>query len=265
MHNREQVLKEAVDNILEAPIMSVADVVSAGGAVSVGRFSNALPYWRGQPRLGLPLVPKGWRPPNDLRRQRNMAIRFCNEGRPRHPHSPRSDDYRGWLFLAQHYGLPTCLLDWTMSPLIATYFAVEKHEEEPGELIALHPSGLNKLQEGTFNEFPADAQRLTPLFAQVYDARSSPVQKTLAVMPEQADTRMMVQRSRFTIHGCEAPIESIDGIGPYLIRLVVPPEGKRRIKVELQSLDIRSSVLFPDLEHLAEDLAAGAYSAVDPA
>jgi hypothetical protein len=56
--------------------------------------------------------------------------------------APSEDDLAGWLSLMQHYRLPTRLLDWSFSPLIAAYFSVNDRFVEPVDacIWALAPS-----------------------------------------------------------------------------------------------------------------------------
>ncbi len=65
-----------------------------------------------------------------------------------------SDSYLELAAIAQHYGFPTFLLDWTLDPLCALYFAVRSSLESLA-------NGDEKydLRNGSFSIFALDASR----------------------------------------------------------------------------------------------------------
>ena len=172
------------------------------------------------------------------------------------------DDFESWgpisqRIVAQHYGLPTRLLDWTKNPLIALFFAIQAC---PGERDA-----------AVYTVSNVGGPNLTKYSAidQPGSGRFSYLGPFVRVKPPLLDRRIVTQSSRFTLcsfggasdHFLPLDMRDLGDIDPetgansgvsIFKKIVVSAKVQRALLFQLNSMGIDQSSLFPDLSGLAE-------------
>ncbi|WFU76574.1 FRG domain-containing protein [Bradyrhizobium sp. CB2312] len=185
-----------------------------------------------------------------------LIDRFFREGLPYLP--PISRSYSNDRALAQHFGAPTRLLDWSEDPLVATFFAVEQWETTTDAAVFMI------IPEARFR--PEDVKDFKAL-------------QSIAFRPPAIDRRIPAQRSMFTFHPHEpkdqpfVPLEQRPNIGinvsnPHgaggsaraFAKIVIPQPLKEQLFLRLSRIGIDRRNLFPGLDGVGADTAARALS-----
>jgi hypothetical protein len=137
------------------------------------------------------------------------------------------------LAVAQHYGLPTRLLDWTENILVAAYFACNKHHSIDGVIHLLLCT--NNLTKKSISPFEID--------------------KITRYRPRHIAKRISAQRGLFTIHPEPNTPLSVCESGTLKVRkVIIPAKNKNKILWNLSRFDVNKRSLFPDLGGLADHI-----------
>jgi hypothetical protein len=238
------------------PITERVQTLSDFFSVVATTLKGDTKYWfRGHSNVSWRLVPSALRYSERAERERalDLLTEFKRVAEIKQTRPPRDDDDLGWHQVAQHYGLPTRLLDWTESPLIALYFACEGDQAD-GLVFLLNPVDLNRLSYRHTARI-LDARNDTQIIRK-YFALGGAVNKrglrTVAVNPIWNSERLMLQKGVFTLHGSREL--ELPGTTPSLAAVPIAREIKPLLRSELESVGIDELTIFPELEHACSHL-----------
>jgi hypothetical protein len=211
-------------------------------------------WWRGHGSAAWELLPRVYRPPRRADAEQQLALHFQGGALTRRAACPPADDHPNWLFLMQHYGLPTRLLDWTEAVLTGLFFAVDEEQDaQAGALWALNADALGNDQVGRPGIILPRSPNVRGLFDAAFDRRIAPTDKIIPVGTPQVDIRMMMQVSAFTVHDSRTPLNQLPNSGAFVRKYEIPGAAKPHIREQLALMAIRRANLFPDLDNLAKE------------
>jgi FRG domain len=233
-------------------------------------FDGIFPVWRGHACCDWPLRPEVFRLINGKCYNEISLIRaFMAHAESRYVKCPSPDDRIAWLLLARHYGLPTRLLDWTNSPLVALYFATleDSYEGEDGCLWTILPGKANEKSIIDNRLVSPYEKLLDPILDIVFHpgGRSGQAEKdalqeksrgkVLFLGTREVDWRVSVQQASFSIHGDDQDLAELK-LTSLQRRFIIPKDAKQGLRQALRAVGIIKMTLFPDLGALAENLKA---------
>lgn len=181
-------------------------------------------------------------------------------------HVPQSK--LAWLSVMQHYGMPTRLIDFTASPYIALYFALESYAPQTNKDLAIYAIDYTAIMDSSFQLIRSRDSKFTEsrtsmhgkqdeIFENVVDRYSYDI--AWITEPDQLNARIDRQCGTFLIAGnLESTIESIVNSEQYnqcqIKKIRIPGRLYENIYVALRKMNINSKVIYGDLAGLARSI-----------
>lgn len=163
-----------------------------------------------------------------------------------------------WMFMAQHFGVPTRLLDWSENPFIALYFALSTVKTGNTACVwLLDPLKWTKkaLNNENLPRIPDPADNATVRFIESLTDDLAPRTDPIAIYSNHTNPRIVAQRGNFTLFGRGlTAMENIGYAKECIICLVIEEGARVDLFKKLLSIGYTHSVIYPDLSGLGSEI-----------
>jgi len=170
------------------------------------------------------------------------------------------------MTIGQHHGLPTRLMDWTFSPLMALHFATSGEalsdmDEHDAAVWKIDVSELNQLLPPRYQAvlerekayfFTIDMLDQLSNNAEAYDSDMGSRSMVL-LEPPSVDQRIINQYSYFSVTplGIESVEDFLNQQTENTVCYILPKEMKWRMRDMLDQMNINERIAFPGLDGLS--------------
>lgn len=218
-------------------------------------------WFRGIADEAYGLEPSIYRSASDPVIEKQLLNRFTTRAQP-FIEDKSSKTYWEWLFIMQHYGVPTRLLDWSESALISLAFSViyreEKHSGKDAAMWCLDPIKLNRdYVKGLKPDEPIPSiTDFTVKKIAVYEDETIPVDFPISVYGPLNNVRIVAQKGVFTLFPFKEKfkLEDLDGVENFLVKLTIPDANIEEIKGQLITMGITENNVYPGLDSIAKEI-----------
>ncbi|WP_155693235.1 FRG domain-containing protein [Aliivibrio fischeri] len=171
------------------------------------------------------------------------------------PTTPILEDKLEWLSLMQHFGAPTRMLDVTLSPHIATYFALESGHGDAA-IFSFNYSKIKELDTNTLG--------LKNAKNEVFKNRKEGNSFIVAHESNFANERLLCQQGLFLVpstnyHTFDELLDTYGGEGEVCKKFVIPARIRLEGIERLREMNITSSSLFPGIDGFCKSLKHQVY------